>query len=350
MKFDREAWHNELNLKLLELNTTEDFTYYLVLAGPLKVQVVLPKNSFYKKAINSFYNVESLEAYNPNLSTIYCLDKTYISKLPSLNITKNDLNLNNFQSRLSTESRSICLDETKGLLKVFNVIDQNHLLLCDSFNALPSWELYSPLKEFVHFIALGQRCWLSHAGSLCKDKKAVLLFGPGGNGKSTTTISGLSNGLQTVGDDYVLIEDRNKKFYAHAIYKTIKTYHSNFLKLHESFKNFERQIIERTGKYVYICEERHESNIFINSAEVIMNIGLHLKKTNIQNYTNINFNARYISLSSIEQISFWINKSSHFSEKLFQSLPNHFLEFYEGQQSLEMNKEYIINAIQSFSR
>jgi hypothetical protein len=350
MKFDREAWFQKLNLKLLELNKTEDLIYYLVLAGPLKLQLALPRNSFYIKAINSFYNAQYLGAYTPNLSTIYCLDNNYINKLPSLNITKNDLNLNNFQSRLSNQTRSICLDETRGILKVFNVKDQNHLLLCNSFDTLPSWEIYSPLKEFIHFIALEEGCWLSHAGSLCKDKKAVLLFGPGGNGKSTTTLTGLASGLQTVGDDYLLIEDLNDKFYAHAIYKTIKTYHAEFLRLHENFKKFDRQLIESTGKYVYICNEDEGSNIFIESAEIILNIGLHLKtKFRIKDRTSVNFDARYMSLSSIEQIPFWINKSSQFSEKIFQSLPNHFINFNEGEQSLNKNIEYIFNVIQSKS-
>ena len=346
MKFNRDIWFQELNHKLNELNKDEDLIYYLIVTGPLKIQIVLPRNSSYKKAINSFSNAQSCRKLIPTLPTIYCLDENYIKKLPSFSLSKNDLNLIDFESRLSSQTKIINYDEKRKLLKAFNTSNQNYLFVCESFDNLPSWEIYSPLKEFIHFIALKKNCWLSHAGSLCKNNKAVILFGPGGNGKSTTTLTGLNRGLQTVGDDYILIENSNEKFYAHAIYKTIKTYLSELLNLHKSFEKFERHLIERTGKYVYICDEDKDSNIFTNSAEIVMNIGLHINKNLTNNELAIlNFDARYISLSSIEQIPFWINKSSQFSEKIFLSMPNYFSSFNQGQISLGKNIEYILNVI-----
>ncbi len=348
MKFNRDLWFQELNLKLKVLNKDEDHIYYLIVTGPLKIQVVLPKNSSYKNAINSFFNAQSAKELSPTIPTIYCLDESYINKLPPFRLSKNDLNLIDFESRLSSQTKIINYDEKRKLLKALNTSDQNYLFLCESFDSLPSWEVYSPLKEFIHFIALKNNCWLSHAGSLCKNNKAVLLFGPGGNGKSTTTLTGLNADLQTVGDDYVLIENFNEKFYAHAIYKTIKTYPSELFDLHKSFEKFERQLIERTGKYVYICEEDKESNIFTHSAEIVMNMGLHLNKNLTSNECdNLNFDARYMSLSSIEQIPFWVDKSSKFSEKIYRSLPNYFSNFKEGEASLDKNIEYILNFISS---
>lgn len=346
MKFNQEYWFQELNLKLHELNNNINLVAYLIHIGPLKIQVIFPKDSSFNKAINSFHTIQKLEQYIPNLHTIYCLDENYINKLPLINITKNDIGLNNFRGRLSTQSKIISYDEIRNIFKIFNIKDKNYLLICKKFDTLPSWEIYSPLKEFIHFIALEKNCWLSHAGSLCKNNRAILLFGPGGNGKSTTTLAGLSHGLQTVGDDYVLIENLNEKFYVHTIYKTIKTYPSKLLKLHKNFETFERHTIEKNGKYVYVCEENKESSFFIYSAEIIMNIGLHLKKVlSTKENTLINFNARYLSLSSIEQIPFWVNKSSQFSEKMFQSVPSQFFDFSEGESSLNENMSYIVNAI-----
>ncbi len=346
MRFNQEYWFQELNLELQKLNNNIYLSTYLISIGPLKIQVIFPKDSSFNKAINSFHTIQKLEQYIPNLHTIYCLDENFVDNLPPINITNNDIGLNNFKARLSTQSKIINYDESRNIYKIINTHDKKYLLLCKDFDAIASWEIYSPLKEFIHFIAIESNCWLCHAGSLCKNNKAIILFGSGGNGKSTTTMTGLSRGLQTVGDDYVLVENLNDKFYAHAIYKTVKTYPSKLFKLHNNFAAFERHIIEKTGKYVYICDEDKGSSFFTNSAEIIMNIGLRLKKAvSASETTPLDFNARYLSLSSIEQIPFWINKSSRFSEKMFESIPSHFLDFNEGKSSLNDNISYILQRI-----
>jgi hypothetical protein len=70
---------------------------------------------------------------------------------------------------------------------------------------------------------------------------------------------------------------------------------------------------------------------------VIKNFGLHLKKAGVALDTEIKFNARYLSLSSIEQIPFWIDKSTKFSEKIFNQVSHEFLSSTEGIHTLEKN-------------
>jgi hypothetical protein len=338
MKFNQETWFCKLTEALLLLNKEDNLICFLIHAGPLCFQVVMPHRSHFIKAMNSFYDARIAEKFMGYLPTIYCLDESYIHKLPIFNIKKNDLNLNAFKSRLSNQKKIINYDESRNIFKGFNTEDQNYLFFCKSFESLPSWEFYSPLKEFIHFIALDKHCWLSHAGSLCKDNMAVLLFGPGGNGKSTTTLRGITDGLKTVGDDYILVEDKNSEFFVHSIYRTIKSYPTKIFKLPSSFNNFEQHTIESTGKYVYICPTEKEASVFSGPAKIIVNFGLHLKKKiNAGKKDAINFNARYLSLSSIEQIPFWIDKSTKFSEKMFDHIPHVFLSSDQGIETLEKN-------------
>lgn len=72
-------------------------------------------------------------------------------------------------------------------------------------SAHPPWEEGSPLRNFVHWHLAGRRAGLIHAGTLGLGGQGVLLAGPGGSGKSGTVLGGLLHGLDSVGDDYVLV-------------------------------------------------------------------------------------------------------------------------------------------------
>lgn len=74
----------------------------------------------------------------------------------------------------------------------------------------PAWEPSAPLRPFLHWFYAGQGKRLAHCGTLGADGVGVLLAGPGGSGKSATVIAGVLNGLQSVGDDYVLIESHSE--------------------------------------------------------------------------------------------------------------------------------------------
>jgi hypothetical protein len=62
---------------------------------------------------------------------------------------------------------------------------------------------------------------LAHAATLGFEGRGVLLAGSGGSGKSGTTLAGIAQGMNSVGDDYVLL-DRGPSRQAHAVYTTMK--------------------------------------------------------------------------------------------------------------------------------
>jgi hypothetical protein len=71
---------------------------------------------------------------------------------------------------------------------------------------MPPWESGSPFRLFLPwaYAAAGMR--LTHAATLGVDGYGALIVGASGSGKSGTALAGLLHGLDSVGDDYVLVE------------------------------------------------------------------------------------------------------------------------------------------------
>jgi hypothetical protein len=87
--------------------------------------------------------------------------------------------------------------------------------------AIPPWESGSPLRLFLHwaYAAAGMR--LTHAATLGVNGRGALIVGPSGSGKSGTALAGLLNGLDSAGDDYVLVE-KEQGVAAHAVFNLFK--------------------------------------------------------------------------------------------------------------------------------
>jgi hypothetical protein len=72
---------------------------------------------------------------------------------------------------------------------------------------IPSWETGSPLRLFLHWAYASAGLRLTHAATLGAKGRGALIVGASGSGKSGTTLAGVLRGLESVGDDYVLVED-----------------------------------------------------------------------------------------------------------------------------------------------
>jgi hypothetical protein len=86
---------------------------------------------------------------------------------------------------------------------------------------LPPWEFGSPLRLFLHWAYASAGMRLTHAGTLGVDGVGVMIVGPSGSGKSGTTLAGLLHGLDSVGDDYVLVET-GPRIVARPVFKLVK--------------------------------------------------------------------------------------------------------------------------------
>lgn len=73
----------------------------------------------------------------------------------------------------------------------------------------PKWDPGSPLRNFVHWQLLEDSSSLIHSGTLGTGGRGIILAGAGGSGKSATVLSGILRGLDSVGDDYVALRQRD---------------------------------------------------------------------------------------------------------------------------------------------
>jgi len=88
----------------------------------------------------------------------------------------------------------------------------------------------APLRPFLHWYYAERGMRLAHTGTLGLGGKGVLLPGAGGSGKSGTVMAGVRHGLQSVGDDYVLL-DCDSAVKARPIYATLKQDQKGFERL-----------------------------------------------------------------------------------------------------------------------
>jgi hypothetical protein len=93
--------------------------------------------------------------------------------------------------------------------------------LSASCSDLPKWDSAAPLRRHLHWLLEDRGLRLTHAATLGLQGCGLLLFGPGGVGKSGTTLAGLAEGLSTVGDDYVAISWGTDLF-ARPLYRILK--------------------------------------------------------------------------------------------------------------------------------
>lgn len=89
--------------------------------------------------------------------------------------------------------------------------------------ALPRYERAAPLRGPLSWLLSADGGQLAHAGCVATPDGAALLVGPGGVGKSTTSMACLGGGLDYLGDDYVLLrQDPASRPTAHMLYATAK--------------------------------------------------------------------------------------------------------------------------------
>jgi hypothetical protein len=89
--------------------------------------------------------------------------------------------------------------------------------------SLRAWDDAAPLRLALHFALRREDRMLIHAACVGAAGDGVLLAGPGGSGKSTTTAACLRAGLQAVGDDYAVLDTARPEPRAHTIYRSLKT-------------------------------------------------------------------------------------------------------------------------------
>lgn len=103
----------------------------------------------------------------------------------------------------------------------FDPITNVGVMTLNSPFGLPPWEISSPLRVFIHWAYAAAGLRLIHAATLGIGSEGALISGPSGSGKSGTTLAGFFNGLDSNGDDYVVVEASDPAR-AHPVFKFFK--------------------------------------------------------------------------------------------------------------------------------
>jgi hypothetical protein len=100
------------------------------------------------------------------------------------------------------------------ILTLYDASSRSAVYWVPDASAVPSNEIASPLRTLLHWWARDEGLQFVHAGAIGLGDSAVLVGGPSGSGKSTTALACLLDGLDYLGDDYVLVDDQSATIYS----------------------------------------------------------------------------------------------------------------------------------------
>jgi hypothetical protein len=222
-------------------------------------------------------------------------------------------------------------DNFHKMLKVFDQENGIGLLAFEDPDLLPPWELFSPIKEFIHLHALSHSCVLLHAASLVPSQKineAILVVGPGGSGKSTLTAYATEQGMLTNGDDYVLVDLLQDKPQCWSVYRTLKLHPSSpVLRGTNRWRTWRYDSF--TGKSVILADTLNRDGPLVSQATLSRICGVSLKKSldvynpKAQSIRSDPHRQPYLHscMSTIQQIPYRIDATLGLSKKLHQLIP-----------------------------
>ncbi len=110
-----------------------------------------------------------------------------------------------FHNILAADQLKVAYPFSPRLWQIYDPVARIGVQLTGSQADLPPWDFGAPLRQHLHWLLLQHGLRLTHAATLGRNGRGVLLVGGGGAGKSGTTLAGLSAGMATCGDDYVAI-------------------------------------------------------------------------------------------------------------------------------------------------
>lgn len=218
---------DDLAARLQRLATTDGYSTHRVMAGPLALELrVDPRcadlgfhqaftvaTGAWQGARDADFTVYIIEA--PPATTAAALRPFMADAATSLV----DL------SDPGRVEQCALYDGQRRLLKTVDMQNRVGVLVCFDRSLLPTWEIFSPIKEFIHLLAVNRGCLLFHGATVipqAAENHATLLVGPGGSGKSSLTAYALQQGMLTNGDDYVLVDLTDDQPVCWSVYRTFK--------------------------------------------------------------------------------------------------------------------------------
>jgi hypothetical protein len=108
-----------------------------------------------------------------------------------------------------------------GALALFDKIGNRALWWFDTAH-VARWHFAAPLRQILHWHCVHRGQALLHAAAVSSGGRAALITGPGGSGKSTTSLLCHRAGLGFLGDDYCVVEPTGDGVDVFGLYRTAK--------------------------------------------------------------------------------------------------------------------------------
>jgi hypothetical protein len=122
----------------------------------------------------------------------------------------------------SSAELEIAYQPGSGVLTMLDGEGATAMIWIDDSGSCPYWEAAAPLRSLLHWWCAKHDQQLVHGAAVGLDEGAILLTGKGGSGKSTTALQALTEGMQYLGDDYVVCELLEGRAKVHSLYNTAK--------------------------------------------------------------------------------------------------------------------------------
>ncbi|VCU71117.1 hypothetical protein PIGHUM_03198 [Pigmentiphaga humi] len=317
-------WFDELAGRLADADRTDDsWAVYEVRTGPVAFELVVAPDSGFADIHRAFHDAAPAAPGKPGAFRIWCLDKRHERMLPPLRLTGGEVRACFQRARESASHRVLLPEQEWGAVKAFDAKHRVAVFYAEDCARLPPWERYSPLKSFVHLLALQAQAVLLHAGSVAQaGRRGILLAGPGGSGKSTTTLRLLENGLVSAGDDYVLAEPRaDGSCRVHAAYRTLKLHPSAPLALgaRQGYERWETDPL--SGKQVLLANRAGEPGPLAGSFMLAAIAGLSLAPENGPGPGPRSPAFMHFALSSVQQAPYWAGRALAMAKRVYEAAP-----------------------------
>ena len=108
-----------------------------------------------------------------------------------------------------------------GALALFDKVGKRALWWFDT-DDVARWHFAAPLRQILHWHCVQRGQALLHAAAVSSGGRAALITGPGGSGKSTTSLLCHRAGLGFLADDYCVVEPIGDAVEVFGLYRTAK--------------------------------------------------------------------------------------------------------------------------------
>ncbi|PLW76636.1 hypothetical protein C0081_13665 [Cohaesibacter celericrescens] len=144
------------------------------------------------------------ESAKAEATEVIILDRRSVPSLLSARWDTEVFSTKAFVEAMEQEKLRGIYDPDHDLWQFYDHEAKRGLYILRSEGSVPPWEASFPLRNFIHWSCQETSQGLLHAGTAGVDGDGVLIVGPGGSGKSGTTLAAILSGMDSVGDDYVL--------------------------------------------------------------------------------------------------------------------------------------------------